>query len=160
MSKQHLNCAHCERAFRAKRSTARFCSDTCRKAQNRAHNTSIISVTKHAPLSPPVLSVTRALAASVGASSGILDTPVGVHKLHPVAWVYFMDEAPAIGCGHRRVWITFKSDKWVHVRVAAPSATDEMRAKLPRDLWDRIEQASAARGMRANPRPVMAREAA
>jgi hypothetical protein len=73
MSKQRLNCAHCERAFRAKRITARFCSDACRKAQNRADNTSIISVTKHATLSLPILSVTPAPAASVGASSGIPD---------------------------------------------------------------------------------------
>jgi hypothetical protein len=158
--KTHRSCCHCSHAFWAKRSTARFCSDTCRKAQNRADNICIISVTKQALLPPPVLSVTRAPAATVAASTGILGAPVGIHELHPVAWVYFMDEAPAIGCGHRRVWITSKGDKWVHLRAAAPSATDEMRAKLPRDVWDRIERASAARDMRDNLQPAKAREAA
>jgi len=56
----------------------------------------------------------------------------------PIVLVYFQDEAPAIGCGFRRVQVVSIDAKWVRIRAAAPSAPPEMDCPIPRDVWDRL----------------------
>lgn len=59
----------------------------------------------------------------------------------PDRWIFLDGEAPQIGSGRRGVYIESIGPKWARIRDAATGTP----AKLKREVWDRIDRASAKR---------------
>src|SRR5437762_1001987 len=100
-------CPQCGKPFKSKRATARFCGTLCRVTAFNARQIGVLSVKVPVPITIPSLSVKTPLAASSEAPALHPEAIVG----QPIHSINLMDEAPAIGCGFRRVQIVVIDEK-------------------------------------------------